>query len=109
MPDLLTQPDGIAAIDLTAPDSITTWRLHAVSTSDKGLGISESALLVFQEFFGEPDLPYAVTRGEQFPIRIQIFNYLDTTQLVHVELTNAEWFDLLEDGAQQVSVNAKME
>ena len=106
MPDLLTQPDGTAAIDLTAPDSITTWRLHAVSTSDNGLGITESGLLVFQEFFGEPDLPYAVTRGEQFPVRIQVFNYLDTPQLVHVELTNAEWFDLLEADTQQVSVNA---
>ncbi len=106
MPDLLTQPDGTAAIDLTAPDSITTWRLHAVSTSNNGLGIAESELLVFQEFFGEPDLPYAVTRGEQFPVRIQIFNYLDTPQLVHVELADAEWFDLLEDGAQKVLVNA---
>ncbi|HUS71627.1 MAG TPA: alpha-2-macroglobulin family protein [Sedimentisphaerales bacterium] len=106
MPDLLTQPDGTAAIDLTAPDSITTWRLHAVSTSDNGLGITESELLVFQEFFGEPDLPYAVTRGEQFPVRIQIFNYLDTPQLVHVELADAEWFELLEAGTQQVSVNA---
>jgi CD109 antigen len=106
MPDLLTQPDGTAAVDLTAPDNITTWRLHAVSTSDNGLGITESELLVFQEFFGEPDLPYAVTRGEQFPVRIQVFNYLDTPQLVHVELTNAEWFDLLEAGTQQVSVNA---
>ncbi|MHC4462780.1 MAG: alpha-2-macroglobulin family protein, partial [Planctomycetota bacterium] len=106
MPDLLTQPNGTAAIDLTAPDSITTWRLHAVSTSNNGLGIAESELLVFQEFFGEPDLPYAVTRGEQFPVRIQIFNYLDVPQLVHVELTDADWFDLLEDGTQQVLVNA---
>lgn len=106
MPDLLTKPDGTASIDLTAPDSITTWRLHAVSTSPEGLGICESALLVFQEFFGEPDLPYAVTRGEQFPVRIQIFNYLDEPQLVHVELADAEWFDLLESGIQQVSVNA---
>ncbi|MCD6395589.1 MAG: alpha-2-macroglobulin, partial [Planctomycetes bacterium] len=62
MPDLLTESDGNAIVELTAPDSITTWRLHAVSTSDDGLGISESELLVFQEFFGEPDLPYAVTR-----------------------------------------------
>jgi CD109 antigen len=106
MPDLLTEPDGTASIDLTAPDSITTWRLHAVSTSAKGLGISESELLVFQEFFGEPDLPYAVTRGEQFPVRIQIFNYLDEPQLVNVELADADWFDLLEPGVQQVSVNA---
>ncbi len=106
VPDLLTDPDGAAVIDLTAPDSITTWRLHAVSTSNKGLGIAESQLLVFQEFFGEPDLPYAVTRGEQFPVRVQVFNYLDEPQLVHVELTDADWFDLLDPNVQKVSVNA---
>ncbi len=106
VPDLLTDPDGAAVIDLTAPDSITTWRLHAVSTSNKGLGIAESQLLVFQEFFGEPDLPYAVTRGEQFPVRVQVFNYLDEPQLVHVELTDADWFDLLDPALQKVSVNA---
>jgi len=106
MPDLLTDPDGAAVIDLTAPDSITTWRLHAVSTSQKGLGIAESQLLVFQEFFGEPDLPYAVTRGEQFGVRIQVFNYLDTPQLVHVELTDADWFELLDPALQKITVAA---
>jgi CD109 antigen len=106
LPDLLTQPDGTATVDLTAPDSITTWRLHAVSTSQQGLGITESALLVFQEFFGEPDLPYAVTRGEQFPVRIQIFNYLDQPQTVQVELAEADWFKLLDDATKYVSVSA---
>ena len=106
LPDLLTSPDGTATVDLTAPDSITTWRLHAVSTSQQGLGISESALLVFQEFFGEPDLPYAVTRGEQFPVRIQIYNYLDQPQTVQVELAEADWFKLLDDAQKQVLVNA---
>ncbi|MBN1124596.1 MAG: hypothetical protein JXA82_06285 [Sedimentisphaerales bacterium] len=106
MPELLTNPDGTASLDLTAPDSITTWRIHAVSTSDKGLGMVESSLLVFQEFFGEPDLPYAVTRGEQFPLRIQIYNYLDEPQSVQVSLTTAEWFDLLDPAVQYIDVAA---
>ncbi len=106
MPDLLTEPNGIAVLDLTAPDSITTWRLHAVSTSEEGLGIAESSLRVFQEFFGEPDLPYAVTRGEQFPVRIQVYNYLDVPQVVHVEMIDADWFELLDISEQQVQVNA---
>jgi len=106
MPDILTDPDGRAAIELTSPDSITTWRLHAVSTSNEGLGICESALTVFQEFFAEPDLPYAVTRGEQFPVRIQIFNYLDQPQTVHVEITDAEWFELLDEPSCRVDVDA---
>ncbi len=106
MPDLLTEPNGTATLDLTAPDSITTWRLHAVSTSDNGLGVTESSLRVFQEFFGEPDLPYAVTRGEQFPVRIQVFNYLDEPQVVYVEMADADWFNLLDVSEQQVQVNA---
>ena len=105
MPDLLTEPNGTATLDLTAPDSITTWRLHAVSTSDNGLGVTESSLRVFQEFFGEPDLPYAVTRGEQFPVRIQVFNYLDEPQVVYVEMADADWFTLLDVSEQQVLVN----
>jgi len=105
-PDLLTDRSGAATIDLTAPDSITTWRLHAVSTSDNGLGIAESSLRVFQEFFGEPDLPYSVTRGEQFPVRIQIFNYLNEAQTVQVDLKAADWFTLLDISTQQVRVNA---
>lgn len=106
MPDLLTEPNGTAMLDLTAPDSITTWRLHAVSTSDNGLGVTESSVRVFQEFFGEPDLPYAVTRGEQFPVRVQVFNYLDGPQVVYVEMADADWFNLLDISEQQVQVNA---
>lgn len=106
MPDLLTEPNGVAVLDLTAPDSITTWCLHAVSTSDRGLGVAESSLRVFQEFFGEPDLPYSVTRGEQFPVRVQVYNYLDVPQVVHVEMIDADWFDLLDLREQQIQVNA---
>jgi len=106
IPDLLTDAAGYAELDLTVPDSITTWRLHAVSTSAQGLGISESELLVFQEFFGEPDLPYEVTQGERFPVRIQIFNYLPVDQIVHVTLTEASWFELFDPGTQQVLVPA---
>ncbi|MBN1818256.1 MAG: hypothetical protein JW828_12930 [Sedimentisphaerales bacterium] len=106
MPELTTDSEGMASLDLTAPDSITTWRIHAVSTSDKGLGMAESSLLVFQEFFGEPDLPYAVTRGEQFPLRIQIYNYLDEPQQVQVSLATADWFDLLDPAVQYIDVAA---
>jgi len=106
LPDLVTDLAGTASVDLEAPDSITTWRLHAVSTSDRGLGITESSLRVFQEFFGEPDLPYSVTRGERFPVRIQIFNYLAEPQVVHVELAESDWFKLHDIRRQQVQVNA---
>ena len=103
-PQLLTDPSGLATLDLTAPDSITTWRLHAVSTSNRGLGIAEGGIRVFQDFFVDPDLPYAVTRGEEFPLRLQVFNYVDTAQEVRLELTAADFFEPLGELVHVVTV-----
>ncbi len=106
MPDLLTDDQGRAQIDLTAPDSITTWRLHAVSTSEDGIGIAEDSLTVFQEFFLEPDLPYSVTRGEVFPVRVQVYNYLDMQQDVKLTLSTGDWFEIIGDEAVTIPVGA---
>ncbi|WP_340819604.1 alpha-2-macroglobulin family protein [Methanolobus sp. WCC4] len=106
MPELLTDDAGLASVDLTAPDSITTWRLHAVSSGPEGIGISESSLTVFQDFFVDPDLPYSVTRGEEFPVQVQVYNYLDTEQDVRLTLSGAEWFDIIGDDVQTVTVDA---
>ena len=78
---------GKATLDVEAPDSITTWDLRAVAVSpDKGLGISESSLRVFQPFFLQADLPYSSIRGEEFPVKIALYNYLDTEQKIQVDL-----------------------
>jgi len=103
-PQMRTDASGAVSIDLTAPDSITTWRLHAVSTSERGLGIAEGSLRVFQDFFVEPDLPYAVTRGEEFPLRLQVFNYVDASQQVRLELKAGDFFEPLGDLVQTVTV-----
>ena len=106
MPELLTDDNGLASLDLNAPDSITTWRLHAVSSGPDGIGISESQLTVFQDFFVDPDLPYAVTRGEVFPVQVQVYNYLDKEQDVKLTLSGADWFDIIGDDVQTVTVDA---
>jgi len=106
-PMLLTDEYGKAELELTAPDTITTWKLHAVASARAGgIGIGDASLTVFQEFFVEPDLPYAVTRGEEVPIRIQVFNYLPVTQVVRLELEGDAWFDLLDPGATTIAVEA---
>lgn len=106
MPELLTDDAGLASLDLTAPDSITTWRLHAVSSGLDGIGISESSLTVFQDFFVDPDLPYSVTRGEEFHVQVQVYNYLDTKQDVKLTLSGADWFDIIGDDVEEVTVDA---
>jgi len=105
-PELLTDGYGRAEVDLTAPDSITTWRLHAVSSSPDGFGIAETGLKVFQDFFVDPDLPYEVTRGEEFLVTVQVYNYLDKEQQVTVTLASTNWFDIIGSSNSQISVSA---
>ncbi|MEW6238216.1 MAG: alpha-2-macroglobulin family protein [Candidatus Omnitrophota bacterium] len=105
-PEWLTGADGAGSLDLTAPDSITTWKLHAVSTSPQGLGIAEGSLRVFQDFFAEPDLPYSVIRGDRFPLKVRVFNYIDEDQLIRVTLDNAEALGLQDDPVQEITVPA---
>jgi len=105
-PELLTDGHGRAEVDLSAPDSITTWRLHAVSSSPDGFGIAETGLKVFQDFFVDPDMPYAVTRGEEFPVTVQVYNYLDKEQQVTVTLSGTNWFDIIGSSNSQVIVPA---
>ncbi len=101
---LLTDDTGHTTLRLTVPDSITTWRLHAVSSSSEGIGLAEASLRVFQDFFVEPDLPYAVTRGEEFPVMVQIYNYLSSSQKVQVSITPADWFTLLDEAVKTVQI-----
>lgn len=102
---VVTNADGRSSIKLTVPDSITTWMLRAVAVSEeKGLGVAEAELKAFQPFFIKLDLPYSAVRGEEFPVKVAVYNYLDTPQDIVVELTPAGWFDLLDNSQQTVSV-----
>ena len=103
--DLLTEGNGKATKRFTAPDSITTWMLRAVALSKTaGLGIAEAQLKVMQDFFAQIDLPYSVIRGEQFPVKVALYNYMDSDQTFTVELEKPDWFDLTGDASQKVTV-----
>ncbi len=103
-PTLMTDTAGRATIELTAPDSITNWKLRAVSTSSQGLGFAAGDLTVFQDFFVEPDLPYAVTRGEEIRLPIAVHNYLSTPQTVLLELAPNAGFEIIGDASATVVV-----
>ena len=101
--ETITDDAGRASLSYEAPDSITTWDLRAVALSpDKGLGIAETSLRVFQPFFLQTDLPYSAIRGEEFPVKVALYNYLETPQQIQVEIEPASWFELL--GGPQTTV-----
>jgi len=105
--ELDTDGSGEATQRVTVPDSITTWMLRAVAISkEKGLGVAEDSLVVFQPFFLTVDLPYSAIRGEEFPVRVAVYNYLDTDQDVQVQIAPANWFELLDSPTQTITVAA---
>jgi len=100
IPILPTAADGTATLDLVAPDSITSWDVSVLaSTKDARVGIGHQNITVFQEFFVEPDLPAKAFLDDKFPLKVQVYNYGDPTD-VTVTLDNADWFDV-EGGSQQ--------
>jgi CD109 antigen len=103
--DLTTDATGKVSKKLNAPDSITTWMLNAVALSPKnGLGITQAELKVLQPFFVSVDLVYSAIRGEQFPVKVALYNYSQQTEDFTVELDRANWFDLLGQASQTITV-----
>ena len=103
--NMTTDASGNASRKVTVPDSITTWMLRAVAVSkDKGLGVAEDSLVVFQPFFLTIDLPFSAIRGEEFPVSVAIYNYLDETQSVQVDIEDADWFDLLDSASKTIEI-----
>lgn len=104
---LLTDTNGKISLETNVPDTITTWMLRAVAISkDKGLGVSENELVVFQPFFVKVDLPYSAIRGEEFPVEVAIYNYLDEPQEVFVTIDDEDWFDLLDISSKVITIAA---
>lgn len=105
--DVMTDSQGRATLPVEAPDSITTWVLRAVALSQEhGLGIAESELTVLQPFFIQVDLPYSAVRGEEFPIKVALYNYLDEPQEFLVEMEGAGWFEALDETSGSLTVEA---
>ena len=103
--NLATDPEGKASLTVVAPDTITTWQLRAVGISkEKGLGVAEDELRTFAPFFLKVDLPYSCIRGEEFPVRVALYNYLDEPQEIYVEIEEAEWFELKDEPMKRVTV-----
>ena len=103
--DVMTDESGSALLSATAPDSITTWSLRAVAMSpEHGFGVANAELTVFQPFFLQVDLPYSAVRGEEFPVKVALYNYLDTEQDFVVELEESADFALLGDEVKSVAV-----
>ncbi len=106
-PELVTDSQGRARIDLPLADNITTWRLTALaSTRDGRLGMSTQGIRVFQDFFVDVDLPASLTLEDEIGIPVRVFNYLPRPRTIRLVPEPAPWFELLEGAEKVVEVGA---
>jgi uncharacterized protein YfaS (alpha-2-macroglobulin family) len=101
-PALITDEQGRAAVTVEIADSITTWRLQALASSQQGqLGSATTGLRVFQDFFVDIDLPVALTQNDEISIPIAVYNYLPKAQTIKLSLEPQPWFELVGDQAEK--------
>ena len=104
-PDAVTGSDGKLNLDVPVADSITTWRVTALaSTQDGRLGSASGPLRVFQDFFVDLDLPVALTVGDEVSVPVGVFNYLPSEQTVRLELTQDSWFELKDQAVKEIKI-----
>ncbi len=95
-PEAVTDENGHLQVQVPLADSITTWRLTALASTQRGeLGAATYAIRVFQDFFVDIDLPVALTQGDEVSIPVAVYNYLSEAQEVVLELEPADWYTVL--------------
>ena len=75
-PSVETTPNGRASIQFHLPDSLTTWKLHALaSTADGRIESVEQTFRTFQPFFVDLDVPQVLTVGDRVQLPATLRNY----------------------------------
>ena len=107
-PEIITDKDGRASIEIPLADSITTWRMAMLASTVKGaLGSATSSLKVFQDFFVDLDLPVKLTQGDRVSIPVAVYNYSSSSGNAQLQLQTDDWFDLVQDtSAKNVAVDS---
>jgi 5-hydroxyisourate hydrolase-like protein (transthyretin family) len=104
-PELVTDESGFVSLDIPMADSITTWRLTALASSQDGrLGFTSRGIRVFQDFFVDVDLPVSLTQGDEISIPVGVFNYLPEAQEVRLVVEPEPWFELVGQAEQTLTI-----
>jgi len=104
-PEAITDQDGRLKLDVPLADSITTWRLTALASTQNGqIGSQTYGLRVFQDFFIDLDLPVQLTVDDEVAVPVAVYNYLAQVQQVRLEITRADWFELMDDPVKTISI-----
>ncbi|XP_063886499.1 pregnancy zone protein-like [Scylla paramamosain] len=102
--DLYLLPaSGVISRSLSVPDSITEWVGQAVCVSpENGLGMSQlTNITTFTPFFLDLTLPPSIKRGETLGVLVSIFNYLEASLPVTVQVHSSDEYNIIRDPPSQ--------
>jgi type II secretory pathway pseudopilin PulG/anti-sigma factor RsiW len=106
-PEVITDDEGRAEVEVPLADSITDWRLTASAvTADGRLGSTQTNIRAFQPFFVDVNPPAALTRGDEVAFPVVVYNYLQKPQTVTVTLQDADWFQRQDEGTKTLELAA---
>jgi type II secretory pathway pseudopilin PulG len=107
-PEVITDEQGKAVIEIPLADSITTWRTSLDAINSHGqIGSTELPVRVFQDFFIDLDLPASLTLNDEISIPVTCYNYLDSPQEIRVTLNPAGWFESPQVNVQSTNLAPK--
>ncbi|MGC9348920.1 MAG: alpha-2-macroglobulin family protein [Anaerolineae bacterium] len=105
LPSEITDERGHRTLEFPVADSITTWRVAALASSQDGrLGSATGELRVFQDFFVDLDLPTSLTVGDEIAVPVGVFNYLPESQAVRLEVAQERWFELMDEPVKEIEI-----
>lgn len=106
-PSLETSASGRASLHFKLPDSLTTWKLHALaSTVDGRIGVLDQTFKTFQPFFIDLDAPQTLTVGDEIALPANLRNYTGRSLALPVTAKGADWFTLLTPATAPASVSS---
>jgi len=107
-PELITDEQGRARLEIPLADSITTWRLAMSAVSTRGeLGAAQAGIRVFQDFFVDIDFPVALTQHDVVSVPVAVYNYLDEPQTVRLDVEPADWFELSDEASKTLRIGPR--
>ncbi len=106
-PEIVTDARGRAKLPFTLADTVTTWRVGVIaSTEDGRVALVERDLTAALPFFVDVDPPRTLTQGDEVAWPIVVRNELPEARNVAVRLAPTKGFEVIEGDARAVSVAA---
>jgi hypothetical protein len=104
-PELITDSTGHAQLKFPLADNITTWKLSAIASNERGeIGTAEKEIRAFQSFFVEHDPPRFLTAGDEISLPVVLRNYLERKLQMNVEMKPESWFNPMSPAEVKIEV-----